>query len=178
MASNGVMFTKIFVRVDDLFSEQTEYRKHCELIRLLYFQRKIGENSWLDYHSNIDDWKLVEPRNVCSDNRYNEMICLRFEAGTSSIRGKYHVGWILVGFQKAMRECMLSVEQARILGSHGTALGGADRMDAALRLRCRKSMCSSFPTACPENIRLSLQHTSHTARVKLESFLYEPSFIT
>jgi hypothetical protein len=51
---------------------------------------------------------------------------------------------------------MYVVEQASILGGSATALGGAVWMDAALRLRSRKSMCSSLTITFSKNIRLSI----------------------
>lgn len=157
MDSIGMMSATSFVRVINYFRNLE--RNAWIAVRwggLLYFQMKTDEKNWIGFHSITDGCKLGESRNVWRDNRYVEIFCLRFDVGTSSIRGKYHVDGILVCFQKAMRECVNSAERARILGGRGTALGGAERMDAALRLRSRKSMCSSFPTACPENIRLSL----------------------
>jgi len=52
---------------------------------------------------------------------------------------------------------MYVVEQARILGGGATALGGAVWMDAAMRLRSRKSMCSSLTITFSKNIRLSIR---------------------
>jgi hypothetical protein len=148
---------KVSLRVNNCFRNlELNTRITVNWGGLRYFQMKIEEKNWIDFHSATDGCKLAESRNVCKDNRYVEIFCLRFEVRTSSIRGKYHVGGILVCFQKAMRECVYSAERARILGGCGSALGGAELMDAALRLRSRKSMRSSFPTACPENIRLPL----------------------
>jgi len=51
---------------------------------------------------------------------------------------------------------MYVVEQARVLGGSATVLGGAVWMDAATRLRSRKSMCSSLTINFSKNIRLSI----------------------
>jgi hypothetical protein len=59
-----------------------------------------------------------------------------------------------------LSEYVYVVEQARILGGSATALGGAVWMDAAMRLRSRKSMCSSLAINFSKNIRLSISFTS------------------
>lgn len=59
-----------------------------------------------------------------------------------------------------MRECVYVVGEARSLGGSATALGGAGWMEAAMRLRARKSMCSSLPITCSKDMSFSIRLTS------------------